>query len=45
MILPRNAFILVTYDTFEVDTIVFMYYIIILRVLFVFFVIYRIKML
>lgn len=37
MILPRFAFMLVTYDEFEVDTIVFMYIIIALRVLFVFF--------
>lgn len=37
MILPRFAFMLVTYDEFEVDTIVFMYIIIVLRVLFVFF--------
>lgn len=44
MFLPRLAFMLVI-NTFEVDTIVFMYIIIELRVLFVFFVINRSKML
>lgn len=45
MILPRFAFTLVTCNTFEVDTIVFVYIIIELRVLFVSFVINRSKML